>query len=147
MIFDKLSKSGEYSGINWRLDKALKFLRETDFSKLEDGKLEIEGEKIFVNISTYMTKDNEFPEAHKKYADIQYIIEGEECIGVASLDDMQDEIVTDPDNDFWRYRGETSNIKLGKGQFAVFFPQDAHAPGRFIKEPKSVRKAVVKVQM
>ena len=147
MIYDKLCKSGDYAEINKRLEKALKFLRETDFSKLEDGKLEIEGDKIFVNISTYMTKSNEFPEAHKKYADVQYIIEGEEYIGVASLDDMQDEIVSDPDNDFWQYRGETSNIRLGKGQFAVFFPQDAHAPGRFIKEPKSVRKAVVKVQM
>ena len=147
MIYDKLCKSGDYAGINKRLEKALKFLRETDFSKLEDGKLEIEGDKIFVNISTYMTRSNEFPEAHKKYADVQYIIEGEEYIGVASLDDMQDEIVSDPDNDFWQYRGETSNIRLGKGQFAVFFPQDAHAPGRFIKEPKSVRKAVVKVQM
>ena len=135
------------SRIHKRLEKALKFLRETDFSKLEDGKLEIEGDKIFVNISTYMTRSNEFPEAHKKYADVQYIIEGEEYIGVASLDDMQDEIVSDPDNDFWQYRGETSNIRLGKGQFAVFFPQDAHAPGRFIKEAKSVRKAVVKVQM
>lgn len=145
MIYDKLSLSDNYAGISPRLSKALAFLREADFSKLEDGKHVIDGDKIFVNISSFMTKGNEFPEAHKKYIDIQYVIEGEEYCGVAALSEMTEEIVNEPDSDFYRYRGETYNIKLGNGYFVVLFPQDAHAPGRFITEPKPVRKAVVKV--
>ena len=146
MIYDKIENIQTYCGISDRLSAALHALRNADFSSLEDGRHAIDGDNIYMNISTYETKPaNEHPEAHKKYIDIQYLISGEELIGVSCLDEMTGEISSNPDNDVALYNGSTTPLKIGNGYFMVLFPQDAHAPGIACGTPAKVRKAVVKV--
>ena len=83
MIIDKLENSCNYCFSNRKINKAMKFLLNTDFRNKESGKYEIEGDELFYYVSNYITKtvSESEPELHKKYIDIQYLAEGTERIG------------------------------------------------------------------
>ena len=55
MIYDTLTNSHLYYGISARLQKALDFLVNSDFSTIPDGRYEIDGNDVFANISHGMT--------------------------------------------------------------------------------------------
>ena len=145
MIYDKLENLETYEGISPRVMQGLKLLRDTNFSALEDGKHIVDGDNLYFSLQSYDTKVNELAEAHRKYIDIQYLLEGEEEIGVAGLSDMGEPVESKPEKDVWKYAGDMKNLRLGNGYFVVLWPQDAHAPCRMIDEPKHVHKVVVKV--
>jgi YhcH/YjgK/YiaL family protein len=146
MIYDKLDNLETYAPISERLAKGLQLLRTTDFSTMEDGKYEVDGKSLFFMLQSYDSKPvNDRPEAHRKYIDIQYLLKGEEYIGVAPLSEMTEEVSANPDGDIWFYHGPVTNVKIGNGKFAVLFPQDAHAPGIAVETPEPIRKVVVKV--
>ena len=148
MIFDKLDHIDTYVSISEGLAKGLRLLKETDFSDLEPGKHIVDGDELFFMVQSYQSRpENDTAEAHRKYIDIQYMVSGEELIGVGGLSDMTEEVEANPDSDYWLYRGPMSKIRLGEGYFAVMFPQDAHAPGIAVSEPSQVKKIVVKVRM
>lgn len=146
MIYDKIENIETYYGISERLSAALHALHDTDFSALKDGRHDIDGDNIYMNLSTYETKPvNEHPEAHKKYIDIQYLISGEELVGIAPVTEMTGIFSSDPEKDLDFYNGSTTPLKLGNGYFMVLFPQDAHAPCIACRASSTVRKAVIKV--
>ena len=78
MIIDSLKNAKLYYGLGERIEKGLKFLENTDLSEYKNGKYEIDGEKIYVSVQDYETKPLEPGkcEPHRKYLDIQYIIQG-----------------------------------------------------------------------
>ena len=85
MIFDTLENIKNYEGLG-RVYTALKFLADTDFSKVELGRYELQGDDIFYMVQRYETDpDKTISEAHKKYIDIQYMVDGEEIIGVSPI--------------------------------------------------------------
>ena len=149
MIYDTLKHRDRYAALSPALARGLKFLAETDFTGMAPGRVEIDGETVYALIQEYGTKPvNDTPEAHRKYADVQYLIEGEELIGVAPLEDMTEEVEAHPERDIWFYRGPTDQIRIGNGRFAVFFPEDAHAPCIAADQaPRPCRKCVVKVRV
>ena len=148
MLYDTLSNLTAYAPLSPRLTRAFRFLAETDFSALPDGRVELDGTDLFASISTYETKPvNDAPEAHRKYIDVQYLIFGTEMVGVAPLSEMTEEVSGNPEGDIWFYHGLTENLTLGKDRVMVFFPQDAHAPCIAVGDPKNVRKCVVKVRV
>ena len=65
------------------MKRALSYLRETDFSKLKDGRYEIDGDRIYATVQRYDTKPawECRPESHRRYTDVQYVAEGQEFIG------------------------------------------------------------------
>ena len=141
MIYDKLDNLETYAPISERLAKGLQLLRTTDFSAMEDGKYEVDGKSLFFMLQSYDSKPvNDRPEAHRKYIDIQYLLKGEEYIGVAPLSEMAEEVSANPDGDIWFYHGPVTNVKIGNGKFAVLFPQDAHAPGIAVETPEPIKK-------
>jgi YhcH/YjgK/YiaL family protein len=83
-------------------------------------------------------------EAHRRYADIQITVRGTEEIGYkptagctepeAPFDENKDAILFRDAPEVW--------TPLAEGMFAVYFPEDAHAP---MAGQGSVRKAVIKV--
>ena len=129
MIYDTLEHAGQYRKLSGNLAKALDYLTGTELETVEAGRVEIDGERVFALFQSYETKpENDRPEAHRKYIDIQYLIEGEELIGVAPLASMERVAEAVPERDIWFYEGETAKLPLGSGRFAILFPQDAHAP-------------------
>ena len=148
MIYDKLTRAMQYTAVHPRVASALKYLADTDFSKVKDGRYELEGNDLFVMISTNTTKEKNLePEAHRKYIDIQYIISGREKIGVAPLERMTEEVSANPDGDIWLYHGPVDELLLSVGQFMILWPGDAHAPCIAVDGPAQDRKCVVKVKI
>lgn len=148
MIFDSLNHIEAYKGIHPGVYKGLCLLRDTDFSKLEDQRYEVDGDDLFFFVQSYESNpSNDTPEAHRKYIDIQCVLSGGETMGVAPLEEMTEEVEARPDNDIWFYRGATDTVTLLPGRFAVLFPGDAHAPGVAVDAPAPVRKVVVKVKV
>ena len=109
----------------------------------------MDGDNLFIFLQTYETKpDNDTPEAHRKYIDIQFLVSGREKMGVAPLEDMSEEVEARPDGDIWFYRGPMDYISLTAGdRFAVLWPGDAHAPSIAVDSPAPCRKCVVKVKV
>ena len=87
MIFDKIENSAIYENISPLIKKAFEYLKQTDFSGMENGKHIIDGDALFAILQEYDTKNDTDAklEAHRKYIDVQYIISGEELIGVCPL--------------------------------------------------------------
>lgn len=146
MIIDKLQNSLLYENLHPGFVKAFDFIGKTDFSKLADGKYEIDGNDIFALVQEYKTKDIAKLEGHRKYIDIQYLHSGVELIAYANLEN-QIIISDDEEKDLAFYEGEGSFIKLESQMFAIFFPQDLHMPGIKLTNVNQVKKIVIKVRV
>ncbi len=149
MIVDLIENSALYAHIDDRLAIGLKYLQTTDFSNLEPGKYLIKDHEVFAMVSDYNSKLAEDArwEAHRKYADIQYLVHGEEQMGYAPVREFEASQPYNPDNDIVFLVGRGDYISVRPGMFVIFFPQDAHQPGVAITESMPVRKVVVKVLM
>ncbi|NIJ43590.1 YhcH/YjgK/YiaL family protein [Wenyingzhuangia heitensis] len=147
MILDTIENAKLYKDLSKRLAVGFNYLTTTDFSALEMGVYKIEGDNVFAILQTYDTKEEVDCrlESHQKYIDIQYLISGEEFIGVEPLNNQEvtEDLLTEKDVVF--YNGQAANIKLSAGSFMVFYPTDVHAPGIKINQSSKVIKVVVKV--
>ena len=148
MIFDTLKNVDNYKGLG-RVYDALKFLSETDFSKIELGRYELDGDNIFYMVQSYDTDpDKTISEVHKKYIDIQYMVEGEEIIGVADISEDKELTEAKEENDVWFYDCKTEPLTLTAGKYMVLYPNDLHCPGVATKgKALTCRKVVVKVKV
>ena len=147
MIFDTLNNVDNYKGLG-RVYTALKFLSETDFSKTELGRYELDGDNIFYMVQSYDTDPSKtVSEAHRKYIDIQFMVEGEEIIGVADISSEKELTEAKEENDAWFYNCKTEPLTLSAGKYMVLYPNDLHCPGVATKgKALTCRKVVVKVK-
>ncbi len=148
MIFDTFTNVDNYKGLG-RVYTALKFLSETDFSKTELGKYELDGDNIFYMVQSYDTDPTKtVSEAHKKYIDIQFMVEGEEIIGVADISSEKELTEAKEENDVWFYNCKTEPLTLSAGKYMVLYPNDLHCPGVATNgKALTCRKVVVKVKV
>jgi YhcH/YjgK/YiaL family protein len=149
MIVDKIENSGLYKNLSERIKRSFDYIKQTDLKKLQPGRYDIEGDNIFALISDYQTKlESEGKlEAHKKYIDVQYVIEGEELMGYAPLGNQQTAEAYKEENDIIFYKGEKVFIKVTEGMFAIFAPEDVHMPGIQSEKKSLVKKLVIKVKV
>ena len=134
-----------------RWDKAFSFLKTSDLQGLELKRYDIDGDNLYAPVSEYLTKNEEDAkyEAHRKYIDIQYIINGKELMGVAPISQKKE--ILEPydstkDIEFLTVTGGENYLAL-PGRFFIFFPEDAHRPGLKDGENSPVRKIVIKVKV
>lgn len=145
MIFDTLKNIENYKGLGL-VYTALEFAAKTDFSGMELGRHELDGDNIYFMVQEYDTHKNTVSEGHNKYIDIQLLLSGEEYIGVAPIDCEKELVKADPDNDYALYNCEISKIAMRAGDFMVLYPNDLHCPGMAKDEPSKSRKIVFKVK-
>lgn len=147
MILDTVKNVKLYKSLHERLSLGLEYISKTDFSSLEMGTYKIDGDDVFAILQTYDTKDESDCrlESHQKYIDIQYMISGEELVGVTPLSNQ--EVTEDllKENDVVFYNGVSDKIKLAANSFMIFYPTDVHAPCIKVDKPTKVIKVVVKV--
>jgi YhcH/YjgK/YiaL family protein len=149
MIIDKLSNSHLYSSLGEKINKALAYLKQTDFSNMELGKYEIDGDNIFALVNEYNTKDESEGklEAHKKYIDVQFVVNGSELMGYATFQNQKVINEYNEQSDIIFFEGERSFIKVDEGMFAIFYPTDLHMPGIKVQKSEYVKKVVIKVKV
>ncbi|MBE7707560.1 MAG: DUF386 domain-containing protein [Cyanobacteria bacterium SIG27] len=151
MIYDKLSNCEQYFALGEKFKKAFNFLKNTDFTSIEDGSYEIDGKDFYVNIQSLQTKPIEEKkwEVHRKYIDIQYVINGKEKMGYGILEDFK-EVITpyDDKKDVEFLNGEKFNfVDVEENNFVIFYPNDVHAPMLACDEMMDIRKVIVKIKI
>lgn len=146
VILDAMEQADTYAAISPALGTALGFLRETDLHSLPEGRIELDGDRVFATVSAYRTRPVAQGrwEAHRRYGDVQAMIAGTERMGVAALSAMREIVLYDAAKDVAFLEGQGDFVTVGEGAFAVFFPQDAHMPQICAEAPAMVRKIVIK---
>src|SRR5690606_30197605 len=123
-----------------------------DLASLPIGKIEIRGGgEVFALVQSYSTKpaDAAAWEAHRKYIDIQCIVEGVERLGYGPVDAMAVTRPYEEESDYLLLDGAAGQYaRAAAGTFLIFHPHDAHSPGVAIDDvPATVKKIVVKVRV
>ncbi|GAB4369760.1 MAG: YhcH/YjgK/YiaL family protein [Spirochaetales bacterium] len=152
MIYDSFNNLNRYYGLIPDLNKTLKYLAtEKDVIKaLPEGKHPIDGDRVIIQVMTYDTKDLAQArfEAHRKYIDIQFVLDGKEACYARSLEGLEAAEPFNDEKDVGFFRGEGGAfLPLEPGVFTVFFPWDAHKPSCDWEGKHKVRKVVVKVKV
>ena len=131
-------------------EQAFHFLKSANLKELPLGKQELEGEHLYISVAEYFAKprQNVMFESHKKYIDIQYVISGEEIMGLTTLDKVA---VKEPYNEekdiaFYGFDGG-DYLNATPEKFFLFFPEDVHRPSISTGDSVLVRKIVVKVMV
>ena len=147
MIFGNMNNLNEYTFLSEAVKECFSFAKEHKLVEFENGKHEIDGERLFVNIVEYTTKNAEerFWEAHKKYLDVHLMLDGEEQIDLNFLSNMDVKEFVEAD-DFVPMDGEkNSSVVLRNADFLICYPQDGHRTAVMVSEPKTIKKAIFKV--
>lgn len=130
----------------------LKFIADHRSSVLPDGEIEIQGRELFVRVMSYHPKpaeENRF-ETHRVYADVQYLVSGAEIMQTARAKDLIPLTDYDAKGDhrFFKASGAVSDVIVKAGEFAVFYPEQAHRPScAYQGYTGSVKKFVFKVKI
>lgn len=148
MIIDSIENLDKYVSLNPRFAEVVAFLKNNDWADVADGKHSIQGDDVFVNVTTMKGKVPEEAgmEYHRRMIDVQVPINGDETYGYRPLSDLPPMEYNEA-KDMAILHGVFSQtfVRVKKGQFAIFFPQDGHAPG--ISELPALRKAIFKVRV
>lgn len=147
MVFDVLSNFRFYETLHPHLKDAANFL-DQDLNLLTPGRYEINQEGCFANVDVYNTKDisQSFIEYHKKYIDVQLLIEGKEKFGFCNKENCED-LGYDVEKDLGKLNGDLNFVELSNNNFIILFPQDGHTPQLNVSTDTSgsVKKLVIKI--
>lgn len=152
MILDTIANASLYAGINEGINKVLELAKELTPSNYPTEKIYIDGDALFINVPKYVTHSREgaLTEAHRKYIDVMYMVEGSENIYVKPAEKLS-RITSeyDPDGDALLAvtDDDASTVRLEAGMFLILFPDDAHAPAcdPLPDTGVSVKKIIAKV--
>lgn len=152
MIFGNVKSLQELKIYPDIIQRALKYLRETDLEAKEPGVYEIDGDKLILQVIDTDTalRVEKRPEVHRKYIDVQFLVKGKEKIAFypdLNKEEVDEELLETRDIIFYKNNlGRESVVEMEPGCFAVFFPNDVHIPAIAVDEPMKIRKVVMKVK-
>lgn len=146
MIADTLAHWSRYQ-YGEHLERAFRFLHRLK-GDCAPGEYPIVGQSLFSRVLEYETSTTPKWEAHRTFADLQIVLSGEEWIDVTSRP-LEQSIPYDAakDVEFFHPPAFTPvRIHLVPGDFAIFFPGEAHAPALSVgPSPVAVKKVVIKI--
>ena len=147
MIIETIDNLGKYVALNPLFADVVEFLNSHDLQTLEAGKYPIKDKDLFLNlqVAKQRTKETAFLETHVEMIDIQIPVTAAETFGYTPLCDLP-AFDYNAEKDITKY-GDTkaqTYVTVNPGQFAIFFPQDGHAP--CITDAPEIKKAIFKVK-
>ncbi|MEO6975313.1 MAG: YhcH/YjgK/YiaL family protein [Gallionella sp.] len=146
MIFSNLATAGRYIALHPLLFRAFEYIRETDLNALVPGAYPIVGDDLFAIVEHLpgRTRADAPLECHRRYIDIQLVLEGMEEMGWKALTDCHQPVADyslEKDIRFFRDIPATW-IAVPPEHFCIFFPEDAHAP---LVSSGNLRKVIFKI--
>ena len=127
-----------------RVQDALACIRAGELDHLDCGRHEL-FDGVYVTVSSYETRKDGVYEAHRKYIDIQYLLEGAERIDIADLAQLRITQDYAEETDCLLGLADGKPYLLQAGQFLLLFPEEVHRPGMEAGAACTVKKAVIKV--
>ena len=146
MILDTLENIGKYASLNPLFPKVVEYLQNTDLMAQEPGRVNIDGNKLFVNhnVAKGKTVDEARMETHNAMIDIQIPLSCDEVMGYTPRQYLAEaEYDAAKDITFYLDRPEPY-ITVHPGEFVIFFPEDGHAPN--ISPVPEYKKVIFKVK-
>lgn len=149
MVIGSLKNTKRVEEMNPHFKKVFDYIRSHDLSVVPAGKIEIDGENAWINVSDVQGKEKTAAklETHDQYIDIQLPLIGEETFGWQARELLKDEKDGGYNEvkDITFYTDEPKMyFTLSAGDFGVFFPEDGHAP---CIGNGQIRKIVAKVKV
>jgi len=148
MMLDTLDRLGQLAGLSPAFADAVAWLDRPGLANLPPGRYDVGQSGVYATVVCAPTRhaDQGQLEAHRRYADIQVLLDGQEAIGWRPLADCgQPAAGYDPETDLQFFADAPQVwLTLRPRQFAVFLPSDAHLP---LVGEGSLRKIVVKVPL
>jgi YhcH/YjgK/YiaL family protein len=146
MVLDRIENFEKYLSLNPNFVKAMEFLQNSNLQDLPLGRNEICGDLVFANVVEAKSKSkSEAPiEIHRKYIDVHVPLSGDELIGYTPLAELPyAEFVEADDAALYPLSLSARDyFNVRRGEFAIFFPQDGHAPAI---TPTPLKKIILKV--
>lgn len=152
MIIDQLDNAAQNPAYPQVIRHALQAIIANQPKMLANGKYPIEGELIYFSVFDGKTKalEDQRPELHVRYIDVHIVLEGEEIIGAAPVNQQQapdGEFDEANDIGFYHDMGCETLVKLQPGSLAILFPGELHRPMATLGEPAPLRKIVAKIDI
>ena len=146
MILSAPSQANRYAALHPLFPRAFEFIRTTNLLALTPGIHSIVGEQLFAIVEHLPGRSREQAqlECHRKYIDIQLVLEGVDEMGWKALADCNQPVTdysAEKDIQFF-YDVPASWIATPPNSFCIFFPEDAHAP---LVSTGNIRKVIFKI--
>jgi len=146
MIYDSINNIFRYNNIPAEICAYLLKVNEL----AANGRYELEN-GCYAMIQRYATKNplEIQPESHRKYVDLQYIIDGSEIIEIMPVNQLKEKVPYNKEKDIILYenspKGKSIVLPMKRGTFAVFYPDEAHKACLMLGDIDNVLKAVIKI--
>jgi YhcH/YjgK/YiaL family protein len=146
MILASISQSDRYAVLHPLFPRAFDYIRNTDLFALAPGRYHLAGDDLIAIVEQVSGKTREMArlEAHRRYIDIQLVLDGNEEMGWKPLADCLNPVSdfnAEKDIQFF-HDAPASWVATPPDHFCIFFPEDAHAP---LVAAGQVRKVIFKV--
>ncbi|CAH8187831.1 YhcH/YjgK/YiaL family protein [Vibrio aestuarianus] len=148
MLFGTISKLNQVSYIqpqiqHW-IEESLAIAKEN-----HTGKYTLSHPEVFVILMEMKTEQTSVRKAeiHKKYIDVQLMLDGVESLGytydlapeLEALDELENDVA------LFEQASNEQFVTINNGDFVIFYPNEVHRPLCSVGEDKLVRKAVIKI--
>jgi len=150
MVLDSISRLHHYAKLHPNFARAMDYIVAANYAELDPGEIKWNGEEIRAIVIhdqlVYEKDSTDYFECHNTYIDIQIVYEGVERVGWKSRTNClfpRGEYNSEKDVLFYEDKPELF-FELKPGHFAIYFPDDVHAP--MIGEGP-IKKMVVKVRV
>ena len=138
------------SALEKRCQEAMSYISKLSGKKLSLGRHEV-NDYFYYNVLSYVPESNkETPyESHRKYIDIQMLLEGEEMLQVTDVNRLEVSTPYDEEKDcvFYSASENVSGTLFRPGSIVVLFPKDAHRSIGISEQSIQVNKIVGKLSV
>jgi biofilm protein TabA len=148
MFSTKIGVESKYDMNAPKFKTAYEFLKRPDLAALPEGWIELDnGVRASVQHYTTSSRGSLSFESHERFFDIQFMIEGQELIGVVSREGLIEKTPYAKADDCTLYKDPDfyGEVFLRPGDFVILAPEDVHKPRCAAGKPMAVKKIVCKV--
>ena len=147
MILAHLNDSDRYASLHPLFKQLFDYVKAHDFTHVPAERIVLDGDRLFINVAdvTLKSPEEQVLEVHRRYIDVHFPLSREEVMGWSSLNVLATESMQpfNEEDDFAVYAERAqSYLTIHPGEFAIVWPEDAHAP---IIGQGALRKLIAKV--
>lgn len=146
---DNVEFAKQYHANKAYWDKAFAFMRDHNLAEMAPGKYVIDSANVVATITEAPSKTFEKSawESHRRFIDLQYVVKGEEKIGVSPISESKVIKPYDERKDGANYEATGEYYIATPSAFFLFFPNDVHRPNILVPGFDTVKKLVIKIRV
>lgn len=145
MIVDNIKNISRYETVVPGISEAFQQIQRIE--TLEDRRYGLKNGYFTVQSGKTKPMQEGTFESHRKYIDVQIILEGREELAWNDISNLQEAVSYDEEKDAVRWSGgKEHHILISEGMFYIMFPHDGHKAVAHLEEQYKYRKIVLKLQ-